>query len=173
MKQFIISCLCILGLSFAGCTPQGINKESPAFIDAEVVYRGVQCNGPAKGPSAEWVLDSGQLSFIYSRLHSHIISPNVIRPPEVDFSEFVLLLIEMGRMPSAGYGVDLADETVSIDNGTAELNIFWREPDPEYLHAQVITSPCIIVMLPIGGYTSARVLDQNGTTLIKLEINPK
>ena len=173
MKRVVIFILCILAISFAGCMPQDINKESPAFIDAEVIYRGVQCNGPAKGPSAEWVLDPGHLSIIYKRLHRHIISPNVIRPPDVNFTKSVLLLIEMGRMPSAGYGVDLADETVLIDNEIAELNILWREPAPEYLHAQVISNPCIIVMLPIGVYTSARVLDQNGTTLIKLEINPK
>jgi hypothetical protein len=173
VKRVLILIICILALSATSCRRNISNEAGPAHIDAEVVYIGTQCNGPAKGPSAEWVFDSGHLSIIYRRLQSHIISPNGIRPPEVDFSESVLLLIEMGRMPSAGYGVELADETVLIANGTAELNILWIEPSPEYIHAQVITSPCIIVRLPISGYTSARVLDQNRITLIKLEINPK
>ena len=173
MKRVVIFILCILALSGSSCSRNIVNETGPMHVDAAVVYRGTQCNGSAKGPSAEWVLDPSHLSIIYKRLHRHIISPEAITPPDVDFSESVLLLIEMGRMPSAGYGVDLADETVFIDNGTAELKILWREPAPEEFHAQVFTSPCIIVMLPISGYTSARVLDQNGTTLIKLEINPK
>lgn len=168
MKRFAILCLCILILSGIACRRASISKDRPVYIDVEVVYRGTQCSGPEKGPSAEWVLDAGHLSFIYSRLNRHIISPKVSRPPEVDFSSSVLLLVDMGRVPSAGYAIDLADSAVPVVRETAGISILWVEPAPGSVRAQVIGSPCLILKLPKTGYTSASLTDQNEKVFLKL-----
>lgn len=173
MKRFIILCLCILVLSGIACRRASISEGVPLYIDAEVVYRDARCSGPEKGPSMEWILDAGHLSVIYSRLYKHIISTAASSPPEVDFSEAVLLMIEMGQVPSAGYGLDLADGTVPVVRENAVLNILWTEPTPESLQAQVVGSPCLIVKLPKSGYDSVSLMDQNDKVLLKFDLPQK
>lgn len=167
MKRHALFILYILILSGTACS-SGIHKSAPVYINAEVIYRGSQCNGPEKGPSAEWVLDAEHLSLVYSRLHRNIIGSSVSGPPEVDLSSFILLMVDMGHLPTSGYGIELADRTVQVAGGTADIRVVWVEPAPGSMQAQVISSPCIMIKLPRTGYDSVSLTDQNGRVLLKL-----
>lgn len=166
MKKLLILILCILIFSGIACSGAA-NKGGLFYIDAEVVYRSTQCNGPENGPSAEWILNDKDLSLVYGRLRRHIIGPSVSAPPDVDFFSNLILLVDMGRVPTSGYGIDLADSTVKITGRTAEIKLSWKEPAPESIQTQVITSPCILIKLPKAGYDAVTLTDQKGRILSK------
>jgi hypothetical protein len=70
------------------------------------------------------------------------------------------LLIAMGQRSSAGYGLTLADKVAVVRDGVLTVRVDWREPLPDRLRAQVMTSPCLLVAVPDAGFTRIEVVDQ-------------
>lgn len=66
--------------------------------------------------------------------------------PEGVSLRFNALTIALGERPHAGYGIDLVGQ--QQDDGDYQLIFRERYPDPDRQYAQVITSPCLQVILP-------------------------
>jgi hypothetical protein len=71
------------------------------------------------------------------------------------------LKIAMGQKKSAGFGLALESEYVSIHGHKGKINLQWVEPSSEGFTAQVITTPCIYLQLEKGSYQQVEVVDQN------------
>ena len=78
----------------------------------------------------------------------------------------------MGIRPSAGYGLSLGSETLSVDGDTATVRIHVRRPSPGAVTAAVLTSPCLLVSLPPGEYSRVAVLDVSGNELTRVAVTP-
>ncbi len=58
------------------------------------------------------------------------------------------LTIALGERPTAGYGIDVVAQEGQGDS--LALTYRERRPQPGMMHAQVMTSPCLQIMLPSG-----------------------
>lgn len=81
-------------------------------------------------------------------------------PAEVDFDRQVVLLLSMGQQPSAGSRFAVEAVTLGAIPGELIIHTDWQRPDPERLHAAVVTQPCVVISLPRGEHRSFVVLDR-------------
>jgi hypothetical protein len=146
-------------------------------LPAEVLLKQAQCGATNPSPKAIWIdslqslegetggftlaetvtsqdslaqLDFGTHSTLRAALNG------------VDFTQYGVLLISMGRQPTAGYGLDYEGGSAQLHGNTLEVRVSWQEPEPAYLTAQVLTSPCLLLKLPAVTFQKIRVLDQKG-----------
>ncbi|MCD8521218.1 MAG: protease complex subunit PrcB family protein [Saccharospirillaceae bacterium] len=70
---------------------------------------------------------------------------------------FNALTIALGERPHTGYGIDLVGQ--QQDDGDYQLIFRERYPAPDRQYAQVMTSPCLQVILP-AGWQHLTVTDQ-------------
>ena len=97
------------------------------------------------------------------------IDPNQGAMPVIDFEQFGLLAVEMGRKSTTGYGFVTGETNAEVKNRTVILKLGFFEPDPRAVTAQMETSPWILIRLPIGPYREIRVLDQNDHPLTRID----
>ena len=69
-----------------------------------------------------------------------------------DKQEYNLVLVSTGQKPTSGYSLSLTDAKVKVSRGKATLEVTAHEPNKNYVQAQVITSPCIVVGIEKGNY---------------------
>ncbi len=67
-----------------------------------------------------------------------------------------LLLLSLGQKPSGGYGIALTAESAEIREATLVLPVVIQQPAPGTLQTAQVTSPCLVVALPAGGYRLVR-----------------
>lgn len=140
-------------LALAGCA------TTPAEpLRAEQLYAGSHCGRERPAAQARWIGDADTYRQLFRKLDPSTQQP----PPPVRFAESIVVLVELGRKPTAGYGISLAEPMVEVDGGSAELRLHWQRPAPDAITAQVITSPCVLVRLPRGDYSRVVVRDQQG-----------
>lgn len=155
----------------AACAPSSLTMEAASGVSVEILYRGNDCGRQASDPHLTWIADQPRLSQFQQQMGRDYLPPQVITFPVVDFSREGVLVIEMGRRPSAGYGVDLASSPGKFRNATLWLSLFWREPAPGSMQAQVLTSPCVIVRIPKGTFRSIQLVDQAGLPRGKVSLD--
>lgn len=138
----------------AGCA--GVQAEA---LTATLLAAGARCGGTSPAPAARWIQDREALEGL-----------SLDAVPAVDLERQRLLLLEMGQQRSGGYRLRLADPGVEVGDGTARLRVEWLMPEPGMMTAQVITSPCLLVALPRGGYRRVEVVDQAGRSRFSLPV---
>lgn len=141
---------------FAGCAAH--RPKGPASVTATVVRASAQCGGEASGPSARWIATEGAF-------HAAMGAGGVfgVEAATVDFRKEGVLAVFMGQRPTAGYGLALADPTVTIADGVGKVVVRFQEPEPGAMVAQVLTSPCLLIRMPKQGIRQLRVVDPAGT----------
>lgn len=139
-------------------TPQTGGETAPRI---EVIFQGNQCDAPSQATSATWIEDPKELADLYRQLNSSRFgaTPEL---PDIDFSRNGVLLVQMGRKNTAGYALELARHELVVQKGISHVSLNWHEPRPDALVAQVLTSPCILLSIPKGGYGQIAVADQQG-----------
>jgi hypothetical protein len=134
-------------------TPSG---QTEGEAEAGSLFVGIQCDPAVASPAATWLDSPDALATAWRRARSSTFGATDA-PPEVDFERFGVLLVEMGRRPTAGYAVSLADPEVELADGTAGVTVAWNEPAADAVTAQVVTSPCTFIRLPRGDYDTVTV----------------
>lgn len=79
-------------------------------------------------------------------------------------------LVEMGRHSTGGYGIAVSSEA-RRSGSTLELNATFFTPAPDAMVTQMLTSPCVLVRLPVGDYSQLRLLDQDGRARAELDLS--
>ena len=169
MLRIKLSTVCALCLIIIACQHMG-SGDNYKNESVEVVYKSHQCNRSDIEPAAAWLDNEEALSLVYKRVRKHIIGSGEMKAPQVDFSKDGLLLIEAGQRPTSGYELDIADEKILMSKGTAIVKIYRREPEGGSMLAQVITSPCIMIKLPLGNYSLISIRDQNNEIYTEVNI---
>jgi hypothetical protein len=136
---------------------------------ATAVHVGSRC-GSGSEAGARFIAAKEEYRAVLHRLGATVLSAQPTEPPAIDFEREGLLLVEMGRRPTAGYALGLADQHVTVEDGVATLRVEWREPPRGSIQAQVITAPCLLARLARRGIREVRVVDESGvvraTTLV-------
>jgi len=70
----------------------------------------------------------------------------------------------MGQRPTLGYQIALSGtDNLHITQGQAHLTLDWIQPPADAMVAQMISSPCLLLKLKRGDYTSVQIRDRQGT----------
>jgi len=84
--------------------------------------------------------------------------------PKLNFQHEIALLVEMGQRPTLGYQITLSGtDNLHITQEQAHLTLDWIQPPADAMVAQMISSPCLLLKLKRGNYTSVQILDRQGT----------
>ena len=82
-----------------------------------------------------------------------------------------VLVVDLGRRPTAGYSAELYETALSNERLT--LTLKPTEPDPDAMVAQVITTPCVVLEIPSSGWSRLEVrMDAEGFPLTLEHPNP-
>ena len=170
MQYFKIVVLLFILLFPNGCVgTDGHSKEKPT-LKVRLLYKGDQCKTNRLDPHAIWIEDPGQFKKTYARLTRHTIGAQQDLSSRVDFSREGILIVAMGQKPTGGYGLELNREFAAISDDTAVLRVSWIEPPKGAVLPQIITSPCLAVILPKGPYSQIHLLDQDAHLRLQVRI---
>lgn len=102
-----------------------------------------QCSASANS-GLTWIDDPVAWRQRYQQLTSAWMNPPPL--PVVDFSRAGVLLVAMGARSSAGYVLRLAEPDAHVADGVLTPQVDWQEPAPGYAQAQVLSSPCLLLL---------------------------
>lgn len=135
---------------------------------ARLLWSESQCGIERSG--ARFVADRKDLDTIAARASSRQIGDDPAPIEGVDFSRHRVVLVSRGRKPTPGYGIDLDESPLRVDDERATLTLRLAEPDPKDVQAQMLTTPCALIALPRRGYQELRLLNQEGAEWAVLRI---
>ncbi len=154
----------LLPLLTTACQPwvkKGEHQASKPVV--ETLYASQHCGRGQTTPSATWIDNARQLESSIKRIRSGMLGGKPINLPALDFQHEIVLLVEMGQRPTLGYRLELAEtDGLRIAQDQAQLTLDWLHPPADALVAQTISSPCLLIKLERGGYTSIQILDRQG-----------
>lgn len=150
--------------AFAG----GQTREVP--IGATVLNQGQQCEPAPDGWRASWIVSFEALGEMMKRRRSHRIGAASDSLPDVDFDSFGVLAVEMGRRSSAGYGFKTDEVTAKRVGKTVTVTLPYVAPAPGAMTAQVMTSPWVLIQIPLAEFSEIRVEDQDGGLLDQIDL---
>lgn len=145
---------------------------TPATPAIQRLYSSAHCNSGSTEASAAWINERAALIAVYQRIRGHILG-DAASPPEVNFQQTAVLLIEMGRRNTGGYGLRLASRQLDIVGEAARVRVDWNRPAADGVTAQVLTSPCLMLQIPRGRYSSVQVVDQTGRVRVAVPVETK
>jgi len=170
MQRLIIAVLLFSLLFPNGCIGTDSNSKEKQTLKVRLLFKGDQCRTDRSTPHAIWIEDPDQFKKMYARLNGHIIGAQRDLSSRVDFSREGLLIVAMGQKPTGGYGLELNREFAVISDDTAVLRVSWIDPSKGAILPQIITSPCLAIILPKGPYSQIHLLDQDAHLRLQLRI---
>jgi len=141
----------------------------PENMKPQALFASIQCavNETGNGPGSQWITTQQQLDRLYGQLNVQLVGKKPVAP-KLDFITSGVLLLNMGKKPTGGYQLKLPDQTLAIKDDAVVLQVQWIEPSPGAMLTQVLTSPCLLVRMPLAGYGRIKVVDQDNVTRAQL-----
>jgi hypothetical protein len=149
----------LLATVCTGCVAAGPAPSQPVTVQA--LYRHAQCGADYPESRAIILRDADAFKAAVENLRRARGSAG-IKMPAVDFSRQAVLLVQMGQRPTAGYGLWPEQPVARLRGDVLEVVLDWQSPPPGAILAQVVTSPCMLIAIPLAGYKTIRVLDAAG-----------
>lgn len=173
MQYLKIAILCAVLLFSYGCAGKNSHSEQESKLEVRLLWQGSQCGNDRPAPHAVWIENPDQFKKNYAQLTKHSFNAKQNLLSGVDFSREGILIAKMGQQPTGGYGMDLKQGFAVLSDDTAILKISWIEPPPGSILPQVITSPCLVIILPKGPYSRIHLLDQNNRLRMRVQISQR
>lgn len=158
--------LCLLAACGHSALPMA--GSGSAGLPLKLLYSGQTCPCPTSQPELTWFDTSQGLAQFMRQANQGLPGPAGDLAGRVDFSTHRVLAIAMGRKSTAGFSLGLIGEQAELLGDTAQIHAQWNEPSKGAIVAQMLTSPCLLIELPIGDYTQILVKDQNDRTRASL-----
>ena len=76
----------------------------------------------------------------------------------------------MGQKPTPGYAIELLTDSATLQEGSLNISSIWQQPAEDAILAQVLTSPCVAIMVSTARYDTVKINDQQGDTVIDQRI---
>jgi hypothetical protein len=133
---------------------------------AEAVSHRVLEAGPyvyfrSRDPEVRVFADAESFTSFYTALHrSRVPSP---KPPQVDFTQSLVIFVSAGEKPTAGFSVELLG--MSRRKDTLEVEVLLIEPAGGSFQAQVITHPYLIATATLADYERVELVNDRGELL--------
>ncbi len=156
--------LALLLLTTACQTLPESNHNLVGQSSVETIWTGLHCSRKQTTPAATWIDNTQQLEASFNKLHTTTLGEGG-ELPQIDFSDEIAILVEMGQRPTLGYRITLpAPPKLEIGDDRLDVTLDWRQPSPDAFLGQAISSPCLLLKLKRGNYHSVKILDERGNT---------
>lgn len=146
----------------SACQPGVKNMAEP--LTATLLFQGQQCGTQESSAAVTKITHEQALATLARQVGQPFSFAD-----EIDFERQLLLLVEMGMKPTAGYRLMLSDSEVVVDQSKAVLILDWQQPPADAFLAQVLTSPCLLLSMPLADYTSVELVDGDGKPRLLLK----
>ena len=152
--------------------PAAALKSPTMNVPITVVYEGNQCPCDQSELQVKRLTRQSEIDGLVQQGSRNTIGLSKQQAPQVDFSQDMLVAIWMGKKPTTGFQLRLDKEVAEIKNNRAVIQLNLTEPKAdETMTGQMITSPCLLLRLPKGGYNTIELLSQEQTSLAKLTLS--
>ncbi|WP_143750722.1 protease complex subunit PrcB family protein [Marinobacter sp. ANT_B65] len=135
-----------------GCAYSDAVQDKPDAPWARQVTQSAHCG--LTGPGVAYVQTSERLQQLLE-LPAQNMAVQQLR--QVDLAKEHLLFVTLGEKPTGGYSVSLASSSIENPGNILRLAMAVREPAPETMVSQVITSPCVVLAVPVAAWPEIRV----------------
>ena len=173
MKRFVCSALlaCCLGVGMAACTASGSGDAGRETVPpVTVLHTGSYCAPASDGWNAAWISSPRDLRGKIAQCGANRVGAAAGDVPEIDYSRYGVLVVEMGRRRSGGYGFDNEKLAVRVAGRTATVELGIRQPAAGMPVTQALTAPWVMIQMPLGKYRNIRVIDQHARFLTEIEL---
>lgn len=154
--------------SLVGCVTR---KAATRSLEIGTLYSNAVCDSGAENVGATWLDSPSAFAAAYRRLTRFRL--NAGAPPAVDFDGHGVLLVEMGRQNTGGYGLSLFSPRLKMAGDLAQVRVAWSEPHAGVIVTQVITSPCLLLEVPRPGVSAIQVVDQAGRVRATVKVGKR
>ncbi len=163
-----------LTLIVSACGPglsQSPVADSAESVQLQVVYRGSRC--AAVQPGVEVIRDTDSWAEWRRQQDRQFFSADDGPGDEetaIDFGQSTVIVISMGQKPTPGYTVEVVAGSAMLQGETLKISSIWQQPAEDAILAQVLTSPCVAIMVSTTQYDTVKINDQQGDTIIDQRI---
>ncbi len=152
---------------------QAPTADATEPMSAQVLYRGSRC--PATQPGIRVISDAA--SWVEWQRQQQTLFPasneQEDTAADLEFSQVSVIVISMGQRPTPGYAVEVPEGSVTLHGTSLTISTIWRQPPKGAILAQVLTSPCIAITVPITQYNSVEIKNQHGDTIVDQRTSPE
>lgn len=150
--------------------PGTMDEVPQAAITAETLYRSIDCPTDRIDPHARWLDSPQQWRQFWETQHQYDLEGKPPFMPKVDFASQGVLWVHMGRQPTGGYALELADPPYRVVDEMLSIYVNWTTPPDGAAVIQMITAPCMLLKISKGGYRSIEIVDQKGGVQLSIDI---
>ena len=154
--------LALGAICVSACTAAAPPSSDPPAGSVEVSAAPIAINGSYTGvdePLRALVRSEGEWRDLWARLAVNRIP--VPAPPEIDFSERVVVVAAMGTRPTGGHAIRI--DRVSYAGDTLWVEVTSVVPGASCVTTQALTAPVAAVSVERQPNVSARFLDREET----------
>ncbi len=173
MKYCVFSAMltCCLAVGIAACAaPRNDETTRKTVLPAAVLRTGQYCTPASDGWKATWISSPQILRAKIAQCGANRVGATAGGVPEIDYSRYGVLVVEMGRRRSGGYGFDPERVTARVTGRTASVELGIRQPAEGARVTQALTAPWVMIQIPRGEYRNIRVIDQHARLLTEIEL---
>ncbi|MGB0866506.1 MAG: protease complex subunit PrcB family protein [Granulosicoccaceae bacterium] len=122
-----------------------MNKKQTQTVELEQLAAKAQCGRMEQAPALQLISSKDTLADFLTNKQA-FGQPSAKIPP-VDFTTETLVVVQMGQRPSAGYSLELTQTQAEINESRLELPVVETPPDPDRMHASMLTDPCLLIKI--------------------------
>ncbi|KPJ90936.1 MAG: hypothetical protein AMJ53_12645 [Gammaproteobacteria bacterium SG8_11] len=171
-KKYVLWTAAVFAAAFSLSAATAMGKKPPSdestlssagatSIAVEVLFRQQQCN--LQQAQTRWIDSADAYRTLFQELNKSYLGGDAQQPPAVDFSQHGVILVAMGQKNTGGYVVDVANQPALLEGDVLKVSVQWREPKKGMMVTQVLTSPCMLLKIPVAPFGRIEIKDQNGT----------
>jgi hypothetical protein len=123
-------------------------------LEVREVGRSLYCNTEAADTAAYLFADAAAVQAWQASRGLNLVAAGAL-------ADAPHALVEMGQRPTGGYGLAVSRAAV-LRGELLILSATFISPGPDRMVSQALTSPCVLVRLPPGRYSTVEVQDQAG-----------
>lgn len=152
-----------------GCQATGGEDPQRMGDGADRVWDSLHCGVAAA--DVRVLEDAASVDRIVERARRNRLGGTDLPGPRIEFGTRRAVLVALGEKPTTGYSVAPAADGFVITGERARLTVERMSPPPDSVQAQVTTSPCALITIPRGGYSTLVVQDAEGPDLARIGID--
>ena len=168
-RLIIFLVLTIIGMPYGCWFTQQSQGMGTNPSNAELLLKGTYGIRTDEEPAATWIKDQATLDAFIQKLNVRQGGKSM-EMPQIDFTKFGVLLLEMGQKPSGGYAINFDPSKTKTTNNQLEIHLDWGVPAQGMSVTQAVTSPFILLKAKYTNISSILVLGQNNRSRFEVPI---
>lgn len=153
MRRVFLLSLLLPALAACSFKPDKI-FSSYTRLEVREVSRSLQCNTPSADTAAYLFGNAAEVQAWQADRALQLVAADALE-------DAPHAMIELGERMTGGYGLAVSRAAV-LRGELLILSATFVSPGPDRFVTQALTSPCVLVRLPPGRYSTIEVQDQTG-----------